>query len=171
MPVNLIEIQKSLPDFAQQAKARRGELAEREQELLGLIEKYANQLDAIKTRVEQIADKNDRLRCAVPLYEDLDAVVAMPSLPDRFTLLASDGSQINPSRHTQVTFGVINVAVLIMTRGSGETPKIVTESKLLAYDDLFPASGGMMSEGEVAIRRDLLERSVLADFPEDLNPL
>ncbi len=48
MPVNLIEIQKSLPDFAQQAKARRGELAEREQELLGLIEKYANQLDAIK---------------------------------------------------------------------------------------------------------------------------
>lgn len=170
MPVNLIEIQKSLPKYADQAKARRAELSSREWELMGLIEKYAGQLDAIKARVNQIAETNDRLRCAVPLDEPLDAVVPMPPLPERFTLLASDGSQINPSRHTQVPFGVINVAVLVMTRGSGETPRIFTDSELLDYNALFPTSGGMMSEGEVAIKRDLLERSALADFPEALEP-
>jgi len=51
MPVNLIEIQKSLPKYADQAKARRAELSSREWELMGLIEKYAGQLDAIKARV------------------------------------------------------------------------------------------------------------------------
>ena len=168
MPVNLIEIQKSLPDFAEQAKNRGAELTLREQELIGLIEKYAHQLEAVKARINQIAETNDRLRCAVPGDEPLNLVVPMPSLPERFTLLASDGSQINPSRHTQVPFGVINVAVLAMTRGSGETPRIVTSSELIDYGTLFPASGGMMSEGEVAIKRDLMERSALANFPEEL---
>jgi len=170
MPVNLIEIQKHLSDFANQAKARRAELASREQELMGLIGKYAHQLEAIQTRVERFGGINERLRCAIPLDEDLDKVAPMPSLPERFTLLASDGSQINPSRHTQVTFGVINVAVLAMTRGSGETPKILTDSDLINYQDLFSASGGMMSEGELAIKRDLKERRDLAFFKEDLKP-
>ena len=167
MPVNLIDIQRKLHDFSAQAMARKQKIATRQKEVSDLIEGYAGRLDELKARVNRAADVVRHLRCAVPVSEPLDTVVPSPELPDTFTILAADGSQINPSRHARVEFCVINVGVVKMVRGSGETPEIFTQSQLLDYNALFLSGGGMISEGMVALKRDLREREALAELAGD----
>ena len=168
MPVNLLDIQKKLRDFGAQATARKEEIAERQKEVSELFETYATRLDALKDRINYAADVVRHLRCAVPINEPLDTVVPMPPLPQVFTVMAADGSQINPSRHARVAFCVINVGLIKMVRGSGEAPDILTQSQLLDYDSLFTPSGVMISEGMVALKRDLREREALAELADDL---
>ena len=168
MPVNLLDIQKKLNDFSVQAKARKEKIASRQQEVENLIVGYADRLDELKVRVGKAADIVRHLRCAVPVDEPLDTVVPQPNLPGTFTVLAADGSQINPSRHARVAFCVINVGVVKMVRGSGATPEIFTQSQLLDYDSLFLSGGGLISEGMVALKRDLREREALAELGGEL---
>ncbi len=168
MPVNLLDIQKKLSDFSTQAMARREEIAVRQKEVSDLIDTYAHRLDELKARVSYAADVVRHLRCAVPVNEPLNRVVPKPPLPEIFTVMAADGSQINPSRHARVAFCVINVGLIKMVRGSGNTPEILTQSQLLDYDSLFTPSGMMISEGMVALKRDLREREALAELANDL---
>jgi hypothetical protein len=168
MPVNLIEIQQKLSNFSAQAQARHEKLATRRQEVTDLFEAYANRLGDLQDTFQKAAEVNPHLRCAVPLDEPLDAVVPMPGLPKTFTVMAADGSQINPSRHARVAFCVINVGLVTMVRGSGETPDIKTHSQLLDFDALYTPSGRMISEGLVALKRDLWEREALADHAQGL---
>jgi len=170
MPVNLIDIQKKLSDFSAQARSRKEKIANRQQEVTDLIGAYATRLDELKARVGRAADVVPRLRCAVPVDEPLDTVVSMPDLPEQFTVLAADGSQINPSRHARVEFCVINVGVVKMVRGSGKAPQIHTQSQLLDYDSVFLPGGGMISEGMVALKRDLREREALVELAGELQP-
>ena len=168
MPVNLLDIQQKLNEFGAQAEARKQIIASRQQEISSLIADFADRLEDLRTLVERAAAANPHLRCAVPTDEVLNAVITMPGLPPTFTMVAADGSQINPSRHAQVEFCVINVGVVKMVRGSGMTPEIQTHSQLLDYDALFLPSGGMISEGMVALKRDLREREALAELAGDL---
>jgi len=168
MPVNLLDIQKKLRDFGDKALARKEKIAVRQKEVVDLIENYANRLDELKARVNYAADVVRHLRCALPVDEPLDTVVPIPDLPEIFTVMAADGSQINPSRHVRVAFCVINVGLIKMVRGSGMTPEIYTQSQLLDYDSLFTPSGVLISEGMVALKRDLREREALADLAENL---
>ena len=168
MPVNLIDIQNKLSDFSAQASAHKQKIALRQQEVTDLMTVYADRLDFLKARVNRVGDLVPHLRCAVPVDESLDLAVPMPDLPARFTLFAADGSQINPNRHAQVEFCVINVGVVKMLQGSGLAPKIYTYSHLLDYNSIFLPSGGMITEGMVALMRDLREREALLDLAEDL---
>jgi hypothetical protein len=164
MPVNLIEIQQKLQDFSAQARARHEKLATRRQQVTDLFEAYANRLGDLHEVYLRAADTNPHLRCAVPLDEPLDAVFPMPDLPGSFTVMAADGSQINPNRHARVAFCVINVGIVTMVRGSGAAPKIQTHSQLLDYNELYSPNGRIISEGLVALKRDLREREALADL-------
>jgi hypothetical protein len=125
-------------------------------------------LDGLRERLNRAADLVPNLRCAVPTDEPLNAAYPAPNLPETFTLLAADGSQINPSRHARVPFCVINVGVVKMIRSSGEVPQIHTQSQLLDYDSLYTSAGGMISEGMVALKRDLRERQALTELAFDL---
>ena len=161
MPVNLIDIMKRIEKYGTQVGKRHSNVAARQAEVADLIAAYADRLDELTASFNKAAEVIPRLRCAVPTGEPLDSAIPMPDLPDQYTLLSSDGSQINPSRHTRVPFCVINVSVVKMVCGSGEAPKVHTESQFLDYDSLFLPEGGMVSEGMVALRRDLWEREAL----------
>lgn len=168
MPVNLIDIQRKLTDFSAQARARKERIAVRCQEVTNLVEAYAERQDELRERVHRAAELVPRLRCAVPGDEPLNSAVPCPGLPKTFTVLAADGSQINPSRHARVEFCVINVAVVKMVRGSGQTPEIHTHSQLLDFDAAFLPNGMMIPEGMVALKRDLRERETLAELAGEL---
>ena len=77
-------------------------------------------------------------------------------------ILAADGSQINPSRHDSVPFGVINVGVFRMAPGMDQVPGEIVRSELITGDDLYAPNGGAIGEEVVALRRDLREREMLA---------
>ncbi len=168
MPVNLIDIQKSLPNFANQAKTH----FEKEESYLALLDRVlsanANRLNEVRTTVEQESQVNSRLRCAVPLDEPLDTAIPAKAMPEQVSLLASDGSQINPSRHARVPFCVINIGAVEMVRGSGQTPRVFQESFLLDYERTTLPETGIISEGRVALARDLLERQRLANLSVNL---
>lgn len=170
MPVNLIDIKKKLEAFSNQARAYHQRAASRLELLQARLETYGNRLDELKALVDREAQAKPHLRCAVPVDEPLNAAMPVGELPAPVTLLAADGSQINPSRHTGVPFCVINVGVVKMARGSGETPQVYTQSALLDYETVLPPSGGMLSEGAVGLKRDLREREVLLEVAAGLQP-
>lgn len=168
MPINLLDIQRRLNDFSAQAQARGEKMANRQAEASELLSAHAHNLEELRAHVCHAADLVPNLRCAIPTDEPLNAAIPAPTLPDTFTLLAADGSQINPSRHARVPFCVINVGVVRMVRGSGEAPQILTQSQLLDLDSLYTPAGGMISEGMVALKRDLRERQALTELAIDL---
>ena len=168
MPVNLVEIQKSLSSFADQAKDHLEQEAIYLRELKKVLAASAGQLDAVRMLVGREADTNARLRCAVPTDEALDRAVSVGQLPERVALLAADGSQINPSRHARVPFCVINIGAVEMLRGSGQMPRVYQESQLLDYDRTTLPDTGLITEGSVALKRDLAERQKLAEWSAEL---
>ena len=168
MPVNLIDIQKSLPEFASQAKAHSEAEKIYLHELERVLSANAGRLDEIKRIVAREMDTNSRLRCAVPVDEDLNAAIPVGELSEQVALLAADGSQINPSRHARVPFCVINIGAVEMVRGSGQMPRVYQESHLLDYDRTTLPDTGLISEGSVALKRDLAERQKLAEWSADL---
>ena len=168
MPVNLVEIQKSLSSFADQAKDHLEQEAIYLRELKKVLAASAGQLDAVRMLVGREADTNARLRCAVPTDEALDRAVSVGQLPERVALLAADGSQINPSRHARVPFCVINIGAVEMRRGSGQMPRVYQESQLLDYDRTTLPDTGLITEGSVALKRDLAERQKLAEWSAEL---
>lgn len=169
MPVNLIDVQNSLPKFTEQAKTHYEQEETYISALKQVLTSNADKLDSIKEMVHRDAEVNARLRCAVPLDEPLDAAIPVDALPEQVTLLATDGSQINPSRHARVPFCVINIGAVEMVRGSGQTPKVHQESHLLDYNRTTLPETGLISEGSVALTRDLMERQKLAELSENLS--
>jgi hypothetical protein len=170
MPINLIDIRKRLPVFAEQGKAHNRSVNNYLVVLQDLLVNFSGRLAEIQKVVNEASHTNSRLRCALPLDESLDLATSVGGMPDRVGLLATDGSQINPSRHTRIPFCVINIGAVKMIRGSGETPKVYQESLLMDYDQTTLPETGIISEGRVALTRDLMEREKLSAYAGDLKP-
>ncbi len=167
MPINLIDIRKRLAAYSRQAESYLAGQNARQRELVDLTIRYAGKTDELRSRV---LAASPRWRCALPLSEPLDTVVAMAPLPQPVTVLAADGSQINPSRHTRVPLGMINIGLVKMVRGSEDHTEVVRESTLMDYDEVFLPGGGMISEGRVALKRDLKERESLIRLAGEWQP-
>jgi hypothetical protein len=88
----------------------------------------------------------------------------VPALPPDLTILAADGSQINPDRHDAAEFSVINVGAICLQ--PGKVPVEITHSQLFYGDSLLTSTGRPLTEEIVALRRDLNERSLLAEEAE-----
>ena len=100
---------------------------------------------------------------AVPTAEPLDAVFDPPALPERVTIVATDGSQIYPDRHSLALYYVINVGSFVLRLGTSETP-ITESSPIVCFDDErlygedeYPVSGQVINA-----RRAVAEMAQLA---------
>ena len=89
-----------------------------------------------KWKLPKQVDAN--IRCAAPLKESLAAFYPPPVSVTEATIIAADGSQVNPDRHAAIQFCVINVGVIAMKLSSGEAPEVTVETELLYGDDLLP---------------------------------
>jgi hypothetical protein len=169
MPVNYQQIQSQVQEFSQSLKLRQQALKDKSGRAVELLHGYADQGELLKAKVERAAALSGVFRCALPAGEKLDAPFPRPSLPLPATLLAADGSQINPSRHSQLDYCEINIGVIQMTAGSGVSPVADIRSELLEVSKLYTPNG-VISEGAVALLRDLSERKVLAQMALKLPP-
>lgn len=165
MPVNFQQIQQKVKQIGQQAPEAQKRLEKRYAEALRLVEAYANRVDELTELVEKARRTSPSLRCAVPRREGLTFHATAPALDTPIVLLAADGSQINPDRHDQVPFGVINTGAIRILPGQPEAPKEIIRSDLL-YGDELQTDGGPVTEEVVAMRRDKSERTLLADLAE-----
>jgi hypothetical protein len=166
MPVNYLDINRQIPAFCDHAILRQQELALQKQEALGWLTAQADQQAEAIEKIKREAQKNPNLRCAVPGSERMDMAYTSLDINQPATILAADGSQVIPSRHSQVQFGALNIAAVILKPGSGEAPKIVIQSDLLEPELL--AEGDMpASEAYIALKRDLAERKLSAELAKE----
>lgn len=169
MSLDFIEIRKQIKQMGENAPDRQQRLTKLKSELHALLEEHADELESLRGKLSLAVHNNPRMRSAVPVTEPLNSRHPLPNLPDKVTVLAADGSQINPDRHASLDFCLINVGAIMMVHGSPKPPKKFVKSKLF-YDDAMYTSSGRMTERLVALMRDLEERSLLADLAKDISP-
>jgi len=166
MPVNFLNLKPQIQALAETAVSHRSEMAQKLAACQALLSQYSDQQKELQEIVENRASKNKGLRCAVPVSEPLMAHNSAALPAPACTILAADGSQINPDPHGSVLYGLVNVGVFRMQPGSGLAPEIKTFSNLLYDEDLHP-SGGLASEDLIALMRDVHEREILADLAQN----
>jgi NurA domain len=169
MAINFQQVREKIGQIGAGAAGRQKALQERQAEARRLLKANASALEKLRARVESAKGADANLRCAVPLTEALDSSIPAPALPEQATLIAADGSQINPSRHEQIQFGLVNAGGIVLRLNSGESTLLHTDSKLMYDDELF-RDGVPLSEGMVALERDLQERGLLAELAKGQEP-
>lgn len=168
MPVNFLALTKQIQDLAGTAVARRSELALKLAACQTLLYQYSDKQKDLQEVVAITANQNKGLRCANPTSEKLTAHIPAILTTPACTILAADGSQINPDPHGSALYGLVNVGVFTIKPGSGLAPQTEIYSDLL-YDDKLSPSGAPASENLIALLRDVNEREKLAELAEDIN--
>ncbi len=166
MPINYQEIYTQIKQVGQGAKERRKKKEEAQELAHSLLDTYSSQLDFLRSKVDSAKAADANVRCAVPLDESLASHYPMPDSVIQSTLVAADGSQAIADRHSPVQFCVINVGAISLTPNSGETPAVEVESELFFGDAI--EENGLTTDGGVALRRDLAERSVIENMSKGL---
>ncbi len=137
MTINYRQVQEQVRQIGADAPERHRHLQALRQRARELLSACSSDLDALRAKVQYVARNEDAsLRCALPVSEALDSHFPAPALPGPVTILAADGSQINPDRHAEVEFSLINVGAIQVRRGSAAPPEVTIESALIAADDL-----------------------------------
>ena len=160
MPVNYQQIQGQTARFYKRAAEYHRAVQTATGILMEALDKHGQHLDEMIHIVEAEARVNKSLRCARPVQETPVDVYHLPETAESVTLIAADGSQINPSRHRQVDFSLINVATICMQSGVDAAPTYETESTLLDDYDLY-ANNTPLTEDILGLERDLRERAAL----------
>ena len=157
MPVNYVQLRSQMKDAGKTLRLRQEAFSRAAGLYEAALRAEAGSSD-LRERIEAALAEKPEARCAVPKDEPIDAVHSLPALPPvQIRLLACDGSQISPSRHDEISFGVINTAIVELIVNSGQTPRIITRTKLLPFDDL-PA------ENLLGVQRDAAEKRFLAEI-------
>ena len=167
MPIDYQQIHERIKEIGAGASERRKTLDERRKSARALLTTYSAELDSLRAKVDSAKQADSNIRCAVPFNEPLASSHPVAASVIQATLIAADGSQINPDRHAGVQFGLINVGAILMKLNSGEAPEIFTDTELMYGDDLFP-NDIPLSESMVALKRDLSERKKLDDISKGL---
>jgi len=164
MSLDFQQVYQKIKEIGASAQQRKKTLDERRAHARFLMSLHVDNLAGLRDKVRAAREADPNTRCALPVAENLDFRKATPDLPQAAILIAADGSQINPDRHSPIQYGLVNVGAIILRLNSGEAPTIRTDSQLLFDDELYNASGNPLSEGMVALLRDLQERTKLLDL-------
>jgi hypothetical protein len=167
MPINFQQIYARIREIAAGADESKRTLDEKRELARSLLAAYASELDYLQQKVEAAKAVDSNIRCAVPLDEPLTATYPPPPPVGDVTVIAADGSQINPDRHASIQFSIINVGVIIMKLRSGQAPEICVETEMLYGDELI-SNGNPISDGMVAMRRDISERMKLDEVSKSI---
>jgi hypothetical protein len=163
MALDFQQVYDKIKQIGAGARERQESLNKQRSHASELLSFYANRIDELQAKVERARQHDPNLRCALPLTGRLDASYPVPVSPSQATLIAADGSQINPDRHVPVLYSLINVGAIVMELGSGKPPEIFSFSDLKYGDDLYTETG-ILNEDMVALGRDLAERKKLLDL-------
>ncbi|MBN2550639.1 MAG: DNA double-strand break repair nuclease NurA [Anaerolineales bacterium] len=171
MSLDYQQVREQIKSLGESATGRAARLQNLRVQAGELLRSNAGEIERLRQKVNTIVRNHDpNLRCALPAWgpdgeaEPLDGHYSLPPLPEQATILAADGSQISPDRHAAVNFCLINVGTIQMRLNDALPPEITTRSQLLYDEDLYTETGGMLSEAQVALMRDLNERERLKDL-------
>ncbi|GAB4535496.1 MAG: DNA double-strand break repair nuclease NurA [Anaerolineales bacterium] len=158
------QVRTQIQEMGQSAPLREEKLRLLRERANDLLDENAQCLDALRAKVQLAAQEIPTLRCARPAQEALNAHLSVPALdPQAVVTIAADGSQINPDRHAPVAYYLVNVGALCLPAHSTAAPTTWIQSRLAYGDEMYPG-GRPISEGAVALLRDVAERKALSDL-------
>jgi hypothetical protein len=164
MPINYQQAVTQIREMGERAPRRAEILSALREQAMKLLIENAEEGQALRELVERGGHLNPRVRSAVPTDERLDASIAAQAVAEPFAILAADGSQINPDRHSMVEFGAINVGSIRMC--PGQPPRERTLTRLLFDEDLY-INNAPLTEEVVALWRDRYERELLFELAQE----
>ncbi len=165
MSLDFQEVRRQILELTEGAPAREEKKRSLLEDASRVLEEYSARLDYLQQKVQQAANLNQYFRSAVPVTEALNLSAPLPELPQEATLIAADGSQINPDRHLGTEYCLVNVGAIQMVLGQNAAPETTVQSKLFYGDEVFS-----MQEKIVALIRDTREREILADLAKTAPP-
>ena len=190
MALDFQQVYDKIKQIGAGARERRESLDKQRDRARQLLDFYADRVDELQAKLERARQHDPNLRCALPLTGraehslpsrtgvppvfaartvSLDASYPAaghslsPVSPSQATLIAADGSQINPDRHAAVLYSLINVDAIVIEPDSGKSPETFSFSDLKYGDELYTETG-ILNEDMVALGRDLAERKKLLDL-------
>ncbi len=165
MTLEFEKLISKIDDMARIAAQREKTQNDSIKELLAILEKYADQPDAVEAALALADEKADPklYRSARPLTPTLNAAIPTAAPPDRATIIATDGSQIMPDRHAAYLYYLINIGGVVYHHGSGTAPASFSMPELHYPKDDREMAHFLSSSGEVSVARDLREIGVLAE--------
>ena len=164
MAIDFQQIYERIKEIGQSVQERQETLEKRREIARTMFNAYADDLDGLRQKVDSALQLDANIRSAYPVGEALDTRVPEPDSPMDATLIAADGSQVVPDRHAAVQFGLVNVGAIALQLNSGATPEVFTDSQLFYGDELLTEYGTTLSEGTIALSRDLAERKKLEEL-------
>ena len=163
MPLNYPQLQPQIQKLGENAVHRENRLQALLEKADEILDSRAEDVDALRAKVERAAASKESLRCAFPIKEPLNAAYPCPEMPSEATLLAVDGSQINPDHHAAIDYYLVNVGGILLHLDGDDAPETFLETQLKYGDDMYTKSRRVTS-GDVALERDLAERRYLAQW-------
>ena len=163
MPLNYASVDNSASHYAEQAQNWLLECKKIAGQLNSLYDEAVSDPERLRQMIDFVQESKSNLYLAKPLQEDPLLSYPAPALPQNYTLLSADGSQIVPNRHRALQFGLINVGILSVSFGSGQPPEIKLVSELLDHKEIIDEDGNLASEDDIALIRDLRERVLIRD--------
>jgi len=124
-----------------------------------------NEAEQLIKRAERVA-RHFRWAGAIPTDEKMDAAFPLPSRPQRFNVIAADGSQIYPDRHGVATYYLINVGSIVFRYGIPDAPSINTRPEVFFKDEdlYYEEEGSLMTTEMINAMRDVRELGELAQL-------
>ena len=153
-----------LSRLTQQAQAMGEDLAARQRQQADLVTVARRWLARYADQGERLRHPARAVRAAIPTDEPLDAIHPLPPIPEQFTIIGADGSEIEPDTHGVALYFLINVGGLVYRHGSGEAPQARSEPILGYTEDDLHENGELVSGNQLDVRRDLAEVTCLADL-------
>ena len=163
MPLDFLEIRQEIDQLANAAPARVEKLKTQQEKAVSLLDQFAHELETLRDKAQRASNSVPHFHVALPTTEALNSAIPLPDSAPEITLLAADGSQINPDRHMGTDYCLVNIGTIQMKPGSGEAPQTTIESKLYYGDEILS-----MPEEIVALMRDVREREILAEQAKEV---
>ncbi|HUN22334.1 MAG TPA: DNA double-strand break repair nuclease NurA [Anaerolineales bacterium] len=87
-----------------------------------------------------------------------------PDLPARYDLLAVDGSQIYPNRHSPILYYLLNIGSIFYQHGVNIAPQVESQPQIFFHaNDLYTDPDRLIDTALVNAKRDVAEIQTLAE--------
>lgn len=164
MPLNYLQIKPQMDQYVAAAKLHQQELEEKLALALQLLKSCAaNHETAARHVREFLSAQSPRPRSGIPSDERVDLAKDCPPGDIQYQIAASDGSQITPSAHDEVSVGLINTSLISYSPGSGLSPSVEVHSNFIR-DAAGNIEMGNISEDLISLQRDLAEIRILTEW-------
>ncbi len=166
MTLDLNGVSRQIRKMGEELQAHGTDLGQRLDKAVNALRSHASSFEELRVKIEC---SKTYWPVARPV-EPLNARHSLPPRPESYTIIATDGSQIEPDRHRAALCYLLNVGTVLLRYGA-DSKAVLQSHPMLAYsdDDLYIVSGNrrFLVQGHLlTVKRSIAETDILASTSE-----